>query len=198
MPAWVWVSGVVLLIGGIGGWGIWRTLRPPPKIDVSATIADAQATARARFSDAVLASISAKYVDPSGIDDLAHNGRVEYRFVSPSRAALPPAATTVGLPHDNSQDPVCGVEIEFRVFMQGAGSATNDLRGGACTVPLAHPPSCTVAQVWAEAIRRGAPNNAIATYLRLEPNDRGEPTWTLEVDPVFRGELPDRCPFPQR
>jgi len=177
-------------------WGVWHEMTPMPKIDVSGTLPSAQALARKTFPDAVLVGIRAKYVDPHGIDDLANSGYVDYKFVSPSQAAKSGTSTTPGLPHDVRRDPPCAVTVGYnRRTKLGPDVTTLNGSGVSCGVPLAHPPSCTVIDVWNEAIHRGAPKNGVATYLTLEANGKGEPTWNVDVNPVYNESFPDRCPF---
>lgn len=186
----------VLLFLALGSTVVWRVLRrkPMPKVDVSGMLPEARSLARETLPDAVLVSIKAKYVDPRGIDDLASHGYVDYRFVSPSRAAKAGASRSA---------PACAVTISYnertklyRTRFYPEVTISNGYETS-CGVPLAHPPSCTANEVWNEAIRRGAPKNGVATYFALEASSEGEPTWRIDVDPAYGARFPDRCPFAQ-
>jgi len=128
----------------------------------------------------VLTSIDVQLADARGISD---TGTVAYDFVSPSRMAAKPSGT-------------CGV----RVLREPFRSYVRERRGEAYGVPLTTAPSCSIVNVWEEAIRKGAPSNARAT-IRLEMRQhesRLVPLWRFSISDddkvIFNMDLVDSCP----
>jgi hypothetical protein len=154
--------------------------------------------------------INADLVNPQGVVDLVKydGGRVSYLFASPSRTAVPaPVATVpIGAPQPTVQYGDCTVSIRYEkdsvktYSKSGRGTQT-------CGEPIpTGAPHCSASDVWAEAIRRGAPTNALAS-LRLSMDDvkiskaaaaRHVATWRFSVaGTAFTYTIPDDCPFPR-
>jgi len=179
------------------------------RVNISGDLAGARAKAEGSMPDPELVAIKADYVSPLGVTDLtAYGGRVSYTFVSPSRLAVPEPVPTgpLGAPAPTVKYETCATEVRYssgrlRVYeTSGRGVAT-------CGEALPTSPSCTVVDVWNEAIRRGAPSNALAS-IRLDMRDvklQGETksrhiaAWRFSISgssgTVAEYTMPDRCPF---
>jgi hypothetical protein len=199
------IGAIVLVVGGAFLFALsspntsklGRQLRSKKTVDISRDLAEAQAEAQKYMPDPVLQRIEADYVDPRGITDLeAFGGEVRYRFTSPSRAKAeaPPHQGPIGAP----DPPVTWQTCEVYVTYHKNSMKTSDYQnhGDACGKPM-RAPSCTVAEVWQEALRRGAPQNALA-HVRLDARHKG-PTWEFRISDrshdVFSMDLPDNCPL---
>jgi hypothetical protein len=197
------VAGVAVIVGMIFLIR-WRNAPSYPVVDLVADEPAARALATDWLPDAELFELRADYVDPRGTSDLARygGGRVYLSYRSPSRAATsaPASSEPIGAPTSDPDAPICIVEVRFDGRRRRA-STTNG-RGSACGTALPTPVRCTVVDVWTEAIRRGAPENALAS-IRLKARTRAKrerATWTFEIDGkggrVFEMELfDDECPW---
>jgi hypothetical protein len=200
---------VILLLLGLGGLGIRQcgTRGSKDVVDVSGDIVVAKGEALKTIPDPVLTSIRADFVNPAGLADLKAfaGGRVSYVFVSPSRTNVPAPVPTgpIGAPAPNVQYDNCSVSIRY----ENGRLRTSPTAGrgmGACGEPLASGhPSCSAVDVWSEAIRRGAPSNAVAS-LRLEMKDVRLPketarhiaAWRFSIaDTSVDFTIPDNCPI---
>jgi hypothetical protein len=202
------ISLTVLLVGGgILGVNLMMTRGEKSVVDISRDILDAEREAHKTLPDPVLSAINADLVDPKGIADLTqYPGRVSYVFVSPSRSAVAAPIPTgpIGAPAPQVKYDDCAVSIRYEknrlktYTTQGRGAVS-------CGEPLPGPPHCSVADVWAEAIYRGAPQNALAS-LRLamrdvrlsnEKSSRHMAAWRFSIaGTVIDYTIPDACPFP--
>jgi hypothetical protein len=199
--------GAVVAVGAVLALGV-STNGAKATIDVSRDVAAAQREARRTIPDPVLSAISAELVNPQGLVDFAKydGSSVSYVFASPSRTSVPaPVATgPIGAPAPTVKYDDCSVSIRYlkdRVktySRQGRGVET-------CGEPLPAAIRCTALDVWAEAIRRGAPTNALAS-LRLSMGDvklkfgpaRHVATWRFSIaGTAFDYTIPDDCPFPR-
>jgi len=179
-------------------------------VDLTANLADARSKARTVMPDPVLKGIYAQYVNPSGVSDLAaYGGSVFYKFISPSQTAKPDTSgAPIGAPV-NTDYPTCAVEIAYRPEGSQFVAIVHGRGFDSCGAALADPPSCSVKSVWDEAIRRGAPYNAVAT-ITLDTRNH-QPTWDFRIEDlntgssryrtstphkvVFQMTLVDRCPI---
>ena len=199
-----WPAPAVLAITGlmgalIAGSVVWSRRNVRSTVDLSAVEPIAAAMARDTLPDAVLMSMKGDLVDARGVQDLAtFGGRVEYEYLSPSRAAAPPPPSSqpLGAPRSSSKLPTCAVDIRYRPG--GFATYTTEALGSSCGEALPGPPRCTVVAVWKEAIARGAPANALARVsLRMHS---GKPRWSFTITDHDRGttafsmNLPDECP----
>jgi hypothetical protein len=143
-----------------------------PKIDIMTELTRAKADARRHAPDAVLLKMetqSIDMVDLRGVADLS-KGFMTFDFFSPSHESY--------------------VHV---LFMQGGLREVTELRTSGLRVH--DPPRCSVVDVWAEAIRRGASPSSLAS-IRLG-KDADEPMWTFEIRApghAFVMTLPDECP----
>jgi hypothetical protein len=142
------------------------------KIDVMAELARAESDARKLMPDAALLQLESQsvgMVDARGDADLT-KGYMTFDFYSPSRKRY--------------------VHV---LFMQGGERQVTELNS-LSGLRVHDPPRCTVADVWAEAIRRGAPASSLAE-IRLRSIGDG-PAWTFNLGPngqTFSMTLPDEC-----
>jgi len=144
---------------------------PPTRLDLESARARAESEARKTMSDAVLAQLDTQAsVDATGVIDL-NKGFATFDFVSPSRAA-------------RAQDSAIHVAL-----MPNAKPTVIQQNGP--TTAIHDPPRCTARAVWAQAIRRGAPPNALAS-LHFGATTSG-PAWQIRVQPDFEMTLPDEC-----
>jgi hypothetical protein len=198
------------VVAAIAGCGLFTVVivalanRPagPRVVDIDAEAAKALALARKELPDPVLIGIDGRYVDPQGKSDLVkYHGKVIYEFYSPSRASVPPPAPNgpIGAPPPQVTWPACAVEVRYRD--SGVDTITRADHGGACGTPLPSAPRCRVTDVWQEAIRRGAPREALAS-IRLRAHTRGgreRSMWQMTISDgthtVFEMEVFDECPF---
>jgi hypothetical protein len=205
-----WKRGVILVVGGIALLfigviviSVGRAKHDEHRtqaIDVSRQIEEATRVASQKLPGAQLASIQADYVDAQGVSDLAaYNGRVVYGFVGPQLEAPPEPAHRIGAPPPTRVLPTCAVDVRYLRDFDGVNVAGS---GYDCGAPLPHPPSCKVAYVWAEAIRRGAPPSALAE-IRLSMGThyfpQASPSWHFQIveklQTVFEMDLADQCPI---
>ncbi|HZS36028.1 MAG TPA: hypothetical protein VFF06_04340, partial [Polyangia bacterium] len=134
----------------------------PDQFDVTAGYFTALDLARKELPDAELTMLKAEFVDERGMAHLNYDGRARYNFRSPSRAAAPepPANVPLGVPHPSTR-PFCTVTLRAR-----KGDPLRLLKGTdgeqdcGKSIPA---PRCTVAEVWAEARKHGAPAGALAS-----------------------------------
>jgi hypothetical protein len=163
-------------------------------VDLDGELPRATETAKRYVSDPELYKIVADHVASSGIADLAtYHGQVKYGFLAGPRKATP------GTNHAD-----CAVDIRYRAMTMIYDETPYD--GTACRERMPGPPRCTVREVWAEAIRRGAPQNGLAE-IRFEMRTpsfntgeiRSKPLWhfaiTVAERKVFEMDLPDECPL---
>ncbi len=143
-----------------------------PKIDMMTELGRAKADARKYAPDATLLKMetqSVDMVDARGFADLS-KGFVTFEFFSPSHESY--------------------VHV---LFMQGGLREVTELRTSGLRVH--DPPRCSVVDVWAEAIRRGASRSSLAAISLGK--DADEPMWTFEIKApghAFVMTLPDECP----
>ncbi len=141
----------------------------PKPIDFEKERVRAEAAAREKVSDAVLAQEGATAIDRRGMVDLV-KGFATWDFVS---ARGGPTTVHVAFMQGNGRR-------EVLVFDNGAKSAVQD------------PPRCTAADVWAEAIRRGAPSSDLAE-VKLESTSSGL-EWHFWIRKKgFEITIPDAC-----
>ncbi len=199
---------MVALISGIIGFGIYSGRGDGVKtVDIDAALPDATQKALKYLPDPELYMMKADYVPPSGISDLAtYHGYVTYGFLSRTRRdqAAPATAGPIGAPQPSPNYLDCAVDVRYReTSMRYYPTAS---RGDPCGEPLIHPPTCTVKEVWAEAIHRGEPQNALAGIrfeMKSHRDDDGKyrrvPLWRFSISDqsktVFEMELPDNCPI---
>jgi hypothetical protein len=119
----------------------------------------------------------------------------------------PASSGPVGAPAPTVQYDYCSVSIRYSQDRVTSNPIAT------CGEPLQGPPSCTVVEVWNEAIRRGAPSNAVAS-IRLDMGDvklpkettyRHMPVWRFSIaattgpfDPpkaLVDYTIPDKCPI---
>jgi hypothetical protein len=211
-----WSSVSVVAVGGFvvmavaGIFVVMSTCRSDgvKTVDVDAKLLDATLKAAEFLPDPELYQLTADLVPSSGIADLAtYRGSVSYEFLSRTRRdqAEPPPVGPPGAPQPKPKYLDCAVDVTYHSAWTGADPTAG--RGDVCGEPLAHPRRCTVKQVWAEAIRRGAPANGLA-FVRLEMHrwrgDKGKedsrvvPLWRFSIADqsrsIFSMELPDECP----
>lgn len=139
-------------------------------LDVMAELVRAKAGARKLIPDAALVQMDAQsIVDSQGYADLTQ-GFVTFDFYAPSREHYIHVTT-----HGDSR--------EVMDFISGSGLRIPD------------PPRCSVVDVWAEAIRRGAEPSALAS-LHLGMTNEG-PAWSFQLGPpnTFMMTLLDECPI---
>lgn len=156
----------------------------PKRFDVSDFIGEATSRARAHYSDAELVRIDANGVYPSGHADLtlADNYSVVYRFNSPSRAK-PPKDKLVGVKYE----PNC----KYYVYVTAAGVRPYPLDGWECDEPAIEP-TCSLAEVWEQAIDKGAPeDNAVADISLYTAGKRTR--WSVRIGDVFSKMVKDSC-----
>jgi hypothetical protein len=202
------VIGLIVLIGGIIALGMFSSRGDGVKtVDIDGMLPDAKQKALKYLPDPELYQLKADYVPPSGISDLAtYHGYVTYGFLSPTRRdqATPSPVGPIGAPQPSPNYLNCSVDVRYReTSMRYYETAA---RGDQCGEPLTHPPTCTVKEVWAEAIHRGAPQNALAGIRLDMKGHRGDdgkyrrvPLWRFSISDssktVFEMELPDGCPI---
>jgi hypothetical protein len=201
LPWWQIAPGVV----AVTGFGVVLLFMYGPcsgakaAVDITGDIAGAQVVAAGIVPDPVLKRIEADHVSPQGIADLAaYGGTVVYEFVSPSRAAAAQAPTgPIGAPSTVTR-PTCNAQVQYRK----RGRRTYEANEG-CGDALPGPPSCSVVEVWTEAIRRGAPSSALAS-IRLAMEDvtlpgeitsRRAPAWHFKIFGIADMTILDRCPM---
>jgi hypothetical protein len=147
----------------------------PTQIDVMVELSRAKADARKLMPDAALLQMETSsfvgVVDSRGFADLT-KGSVTFDFFSPSQRRY--------------------VHVLFRL---GGGRDVMELTSMA-GLRVHDPPRCSVVDVWAEAIRRGASPSALAS-IRLRNVTSDGPAWSFDIDPAgkpFTMTLPDECP----
>jgi hypothetical protein len=136
--------------------------------------------------DACLVSAEAQYVRSDGTIDMkasyvpAYADVIAYEFVVPFEPPSPDRSLPIGVRPPVSTETVASVEVRITnpqlVDAGGTwgGTTTHDprrhrgmLRREGVREPKPHrvvpPPRCTLAGLWAEAIRHGAPADAVAT-----------------------------------
>lgn len=164
--------------------------------DVSSSLSEATALARAKLPDAELVSMRAHYVTEDGLSQLQFNDDVRYRFRSPSLANQPaPQASKLGAPPVDTRKP-CRVSVWVSSSSAlHAGSASD--AGNCGDPPPSGPLRCTVANVWQRALMAGAPKDSLAD-VSLDPKNRLW-HWKLTVTDrntsriVFRYDSDDDC-----
>jgi hypothetical protein len=140
------------------------------RLDVMAEVVRAKAGARKLIPDAALVQIGTQsIVDSRGYADLTQ-GFVTFDFYAPSKQHYIHVTTHAG-------------SRQVMDFTSGSGLRIPD------------PPRCSVVDVWAEAIRRGAAPSALAS-LHLGMTNDG-PVWSFQLEPpnTFVMTLPDECPI---
>jgi hypothetical protein len=212
---WIFVAGCVVaglvLIGGVvaivTGQGSRRGRGSYPVVDIVADERAARDVVKETMPDAELYELRADYVDPNGRSDLGRyaGGRVYLEYRSPSAAATtpPPPSGPIGAPQSDPNPPVCTMTVRFDGSPRSISQTTG--RGTSCGSSLPTPMRCTVVDVWKEALRRGAPDNAIAS-IRLRTRTRSKrtrSTWSFTIPgkerDVFSLELfDDECPWGAR
>jgi hypothetical protein len=77
--------------------------------------------------------------------------------------------------------------VEIRTFFKAITEA------GMC-IKQKHvpPPRCTAKQVWAKAIAKGAPSDAVAS-LSYRPDMSGRVVWWFDIAGGFDARFPDDC-----
>jgi hypothetical protein len=197
------LAGIVALSVGVPWLVRARDIPTKSVVDLVADEPAARALAQKQLPDPALYEIRADYVDPGGRCDLEqYGGDVNFKYLSPSRAAVPAPAPTgpIGAPQPTTSWPTCSVEVRYQ--RSRTRTYWTNGRGEQCGQPLPSPPRCTVVDVWNEAIRRGAPVNALAS-IRLQMRTRQKrdrPTWSFQINGpqgrVFEMELfDDECPW---
>jgi hypothetical protein len=146
----------------------------PKQIDVMAELSRAKADARKLMPDAALLQMETQsIVDSRGFADLT-KGFVTFDFYSPSRKHY--------------------VHV---VLMQGGARAVDDFTSGP-GMRIHDPPHCSVVDVWAEAIRRGAPPSSLASIHLGIATDGLAPAWVFQIgtagDKTFDMTISDECP----
>jgi hypothetical protein len=156
----------------------------PKRFDPVAYLPRAQKLARELLPDAQLTSFEFDPVFSDGHVDLTVDGRDrEYEFRSPERSAFP-----AGRPRNLPIDRACRVHIEVGVRTVSARVLTSD----SCDARLIHPPRCSLASVWKQALASGTPGDLVARIAWLH-----DETWFFDVDLAGKGggvsSFADRC-----
>lgn len=175
-----------------------RQLKSKSSVQLTSDLPGALAEAQKFFPDALLTRIEADYVDPRGVTDLAkYGGEVRYRFMSQSRADMPdpPPSGPIGAPQQALARPICAVAIVYRKGVMR--TYDYQYKGSECGRPIREPLRCSIEVVWAEAIRRGAPKEALAHVRVDRPTKAENVNWSLRIvdqgKQVFDMDLPDAC-----
>ncbi len=155
------------------------------RVDVQAHLPKALAIAQEAFPDAQLLRIDAVGLRSDGTVDVtaSTSNFVLYRFRSPSRSQPPP-----GHPQN----------VEFRgpctyyVGVYPTGAMTHVVDSQSCSEPLLPLPRCTVAEVWAKAVARGAATGNVVGQVGYWADDAGKPRWFASIPP-FSSFVPDDC-----
>jgi len=170
------------------------------KLNVSAFLKFAIAESKKADPDAVLVRIDLDSVAPDGTANLTlpsmasdHSG-IDLRFVSMERGKRDPSLP-IGTPHREKQ------ECEFRIEIEPGGVEIRTIfpaitEAASCIKQRPIPaPRCSVQQIWARAIAKGAPDgNAVAS---LGYRSNGRPVWFFDIgepgNKVFSSVFPDDC-----
>ena len=205
-----WIVAIVLGIGAIiAGIFLYLHHRRAKGMDFAESLAAATATARYREADAELSSANVFYVDANGDVELpqtmfkedsteTHQEGTEFRFVSPRRATAS-AQGQLGAPA--SRGDAVGAGCAIVVTDGGPGVRQRVRVRDTCDPSLPTPLRCSLAQVWATAIARGAPRGALADIsLNTEGTRR---VWDFKIidwnafaaaaHPVFQAKIDDDC-----
>ena len=119
-------------------------------------------------------------------------GDIDVRFVNHERGQ-PDKSLPKGVPHKETQEcafrimlsPGDGVEI--RTFSKAITEASMCIKQKAIPVPR-----CSAKQVWAKAIAKGAPSDAVAS-LSYRPELGGRVVWWFDIDGGFDARFADDC-----
>ena len=188
-----------------GGGGIWAgayDVAPykvnAKKFDVSAFIKYAIAEARRADPKALLTRIDVGSVSADGFADFtlpssaaSSTSSIDVRFHNHERGRPDPKLPK-GVPEKETQE--CGFRIEadpegveIRTFFKAITEA------GMCIKQKHVPaPRCTAKQVWAKAIAKGAPSDAVAS-LSYRPDMSGRVVWWFDIAGGFDARIPDDC-----
>jgi hypothetical protein len=184
-------------------------------LDFAERLAHATRAARAIAPDAELARASINYVSSSGRVELPvqktgtadfHKRGIVFDFRSPRIAGKPGPPDQLGRPTWGN-GPGAGCIIELTAGGPGTRGADNmrvrqrDDSTPGCGESIAAGPRCSLAQVWAIAIARGAPQDALADILFKVVD--AKPRWKLTITdwsrigasalPDYRYDIPDDC-----
>jgi hypothetical protein len=133
--------------------------------------------ARKWAPDAELAEMSGEAVDPSGFSDVRSRGGWLFSFRSPSREKL--GHSQLVAPGAAPEQPC---RFQYRVFPGIRGGFMTDAKEmsvAGCGASLPSGPRCSVAQIWARAVTRGAPASGLAS-LQLKTSQNGR-AWLFEI-----------------
>ncbi|HEY0193435.1 MAG TPA: hypothetical protein VGC42_20100, partial [Kofleriaceae bacterium] len=146
----------------------------PRRFDPIAYLPRAAALARELLPDARLTSLEFDPAFSDGHVDLTADGRDrEYEFRSPARSAFP-AGRPANLPARRR----CRVHVEV-----GAGSiSARVVESDTCSARFVHPPRCSFAAVWRQALAAGAKPDLIARIGWLS-----DETWFFDLAPDGAG-----------
>jgi hypothetical protein len=197
----------------VGGYYLYQRHEKAKGLDFVERETHAQAAARAIASDAELSRAEINYVSSNGHVELptkpvgssdTHTVGIQFYFRSPKLAAAP-ATGQLGAPAAAGNAAGAGCIIEVDAYGPGTRGPDNlrvHQRDGDCGESMPTPPRCSLAKVWAIAISRGAPNNALAD-IELDQY-RGKRRWTFKItdwnkpgamaNPVFQTDIDDDCP----
>jgi hypothetical protein len=217
------VIGSTLVFGLFAGGLSWLALsRNSRGLDFHDRLAAATEEARERAADVELSGAEAHYVNAQGRVELPISSELQdrtrlpdgpdegirFRFRSPSReAGLGAGGAALGRPIAAGAAPAsCVITVETKApGLRWAGDQLRVHEHGVaeCGRSSPAPVKCTLAQVWAAAIKQGAPASALAE-VKLGLDRGGSRVWTLEVfdwskgprelnAPLFSVTVPDNC-----
>jgi hypothetical protein len=158
----------------------------PTKFDLMKFYPEAEAEAKKIWPDAKLWRIDAQGVYPDGHADvtLAENWEVMYRFISPKHSE-PPAGTPMGVKKDEN----CVIYVD----VEKEGIRSHVWSWDCKEEKLIRAPKCTPAQVWAKAIKLGAPAKNAVAELGYRSDFDGNVLWYFDIGDQYSQMIPDNC-----
>jgi hypothetical protein len=172
----------------------------PKKLNGNAFLKFALAEHKKADPDSVLIRIDMNSVAPDGTVNLtlpsmaSSHSSVDLRFVSLERGKRDPSVP-VGTPHREKKS------CEFRIEIEPSGAEVRTIspaitEAASCIKQRPVPsPRCSLSQVWAKAIAKGAPTGNVVASLGYRSN--GRPVWYFDVgeagQKLFSDVFKDDC-----
>jgi hypothetical protein len=145
-----------------------------------------------------LTRIDVDSVGPDGMADFtlpsfaSDHGSIDMRFVSMERGKPDPSLPK-GVPFREKQS------CEFRIEAEPSGALIRTISPAITEAASCHKqkpvpiPRCSAKQIWAKAIAKGAPSDAVASLSFRGNLVGGKIEWWFEITKIFDARFADDC-----